>query len=735
MGEAITTLGPLALTMKDEYPNLVQNYYRFDPVTNIVSVGDRHFRTPISVGDTTLVTMFGFPLVRGNPNQAFKNNKSAIITEDLAIKLFGRTDAIDKIITVMTPADGGKHDFKVSAVLQKMPYNSVTDFTARPYQVFLPMDANRYFQGGDKGDNWSNVYMASMIQLKHGVSPKDLAAPFEQVLNKYQPTFVKGNLKVQLVGLKDYYLKDNDNAVLRMITTLSFIAGFILLLAIINFVNINIGTSAYRLKEIGLRKVFGGGQRQLILQYLTEALTITFAATCLSALWYELFLPISSRLLETRLGHIWQLGFNRLGFAIFLVIGIGLVAGFYPAFVLSSSNVLTAVKGKMNAGRNRIGLRKGLLVIQFTLATVVFICAINVSKQVSYFFNKDLGYNKDQVMVISSLPRQWDSTGVVKMENAKSELMHLPAVQSVSLSYDIPDGNSGGYINIYPHHANDFVSMMFMAADANVSKVFGLQFIEGAPVPNYDYNYGRGKIILNQSALKALGWTTAVGKTVRVGATDGLEETIVGVVKDFHVESLQKSVQPMIIAGLQEPFTTVYRYFAVKLHTSDLKSAITTIQDKCKALFPDAGFEYSFIDETFQSLYRGEMQLKESSFIATGVSFIIVFIGIFGVLAFTLTKRTKEVAVRKVLGADIKNIIAIFLKEYIALIIISDIIAWPLAYIVTNRWLENYAYRIHQSLTPNLVVFVIIFVSASVLIGAQCLKSALSNPVRSLRSE
>jgi putative ABC transport system permease protein len=735
MGVPVTTLGPLAMTMKNEYPNLVENYFRFDPVTNIVFAGEKHFRTQICVGDTTWISMFGFPLLRGNPNRAFQNNKSAVITEDLAIKLFGNSDVLYKLITIQTPADGGKHDFIVTAVLPRVPLNSVTGFTGAAYQVYLPMDANQYFQGGDKGDNWSNVYMASILQLKQGVSPKDLAAPFEQVLAKYQPTFVKGNLHVQLVGLKDYYLKDNHDAVLRMITTLSLIAIFILLLAIINFVNINIGTSTYRLKEIGLRKVFGGAKFQLIIQYFIEALTITFAATCLSVLWYELLRPLANQLLDTTLDHFWNFGFNKVALVFFLFIGIGFMAGLYPAFVLSSSNIITAVRGKIDAGRGGLLLRKSLLVIQCTLAIVVFICTINVSKQISYFFNIDLGYNKDQVMIVSSLPRQYDSIGVVKMENAKSELMQIPAVQSISLCYDIPDGYSGGNVNIYGHHNGDYISMISMAADADFCRVFGLQFIEGAAPLSEDRNYGQGKIVLNEAALKALGWTTAVRKKVSVGGIQGVEETIVGVVKDFHFESLQKKVQPMIIAGLNEPYTRSYRYLALKLHTADIKSTIRTIQDKCKSLFPEAGFEYGFIDEKYQSLYQTEMQLKQAAYIATIVSFLIVFLGIFGILAFTLAKRTKEIAVRKVLGADIKTIISIFLKEYVVLIVLSDIIAWPLAYTISSRWLDNYAYRIHQNLTPNLMVFGIVLLMAIVLISVQCFKSAIANPVLNLRSE
>ena len=648
-GPPITTLGPLAKTVKDEYPSLVQNYYRFDPVVNIVSYGDKHFRTQMAVGDTTLVSMYGFPLLYGNPQHAFPNNQSAVVTEDFALKFFGKTDAINKVITIQTPADGTKHNFVVTAVLKKIPVNTVTHFTGPSYQVYLPMEANQYFQGGDKGDNWLNIFMVSMLQLKKGITPKDLEKPFANLLEKYQPAFVKGNLKVELAPMGSYYLKENNNAVQKTLTTLSFIAAFILLLAIINFVNISIGTSMRRLKEIGLRKVFGGAKQQLIFQYITEAWVLTFVATLISVALYELLLPYFDQLLNTTLDHFWQFGLGKLVLSLLMVIFVGFIAGIYPAFVLSSANVINAIKGKVGSATGGLTTRKALLIVQFTLATIIFIGAINVSRQVSYFFEKDLGYSKDQVMIVSSLPRQWDSTGVIRMENTKAQLLQVPGVKSVSLSYDIPDGNSGGNINVYTQNNNNFTSVIMMAADADFGKVYGLQTKDGFFL-QHGGSYVPGSVVMNEAAVKALGWNSASGKTIRIGAANGTLITVAGVVKDFHFETLQKKVQPLIIAGLNEPFTRSYRYFSIKLNSSGIDNSIAAIQEKCKSLFPDAGFEYTFMDDKFQALYKSELQLKKATDVATALNLFIVFTGIFGIVAFTLTKRAKEIAVRKVLG-------------------------------------------------------------------------------------
>lgn len=735
MGIPITTLGPLAKTIKEEYPNLVQNYYRFDPVGNIVSYGDKHLRTQISVGDTTFVSMYGFPLLYGDPQHAFRNNQSAVVSKDFAQRFFGNTDALDKVITIQTPADGQKHNFIITAVLKNLPFNTVTGFTKNAYDVYLPMDANQYFQGGDKGDNWANVYMVSMIQLKHGVTAKNLEQPFATVLKKYQPPFVKGNLKVELAPMRYYYLKDNDGSVQKMLTTLSLVAVFILVLAIINFVNISIGTSAYRIREIGLRKVFGGSRKQIICQHLTEALILTFIAGIISIVFYELLRPVFNSMLNTTLAHTWQLGPDKLALMVLTVFFAGVIAGAYPAFILSSSNVVNAIKGKMETVKGGLILRKTLLIIQFTLAIVVFISAITVSKQVSYFFNKDIGYNKDQVMILSSLPRQWDSVGVIKMGNLRSQFAAIPGVQSISLSYDIPDGNGGGNMNVYAKNDNTFSAMTNIAVDAGFAKVYGLRITEGSFFRDGNVNDMNGKVVLNETAVKLLGWTSAAGKTIHLGAQNGQKETVIGVVKDFNLGSLKDKVQPLLMAGLNEPFTRAYRYFSIKVNAAGIDGTINRIQEKCREVFPDAGFEYSFMDDKFQALYQSELQLKRAANIATILNLLIVFTGIIGVMAFTLTKRTKEIAVRKVLGAKVRNIIFIFLKEYGLLILLSNAIAWPVAWTISSKWLENYAYRFQQDLTPYLFVCLFILIAAFTLITIQCLKTALANPVKSLRSE
>ena len=337
MGLDITTLGPLAKTLRKEYPNLVADYYRYNPVTNVVSAGDKHFKENIAIGDTTFVNMYGLPLLYGNKNHAFDNNNSAAITETMAQKLYGKKDVIGQRISIQTTVNNESQDYTVSAVLKDLPYNSVFNLLGDNYSVFVPSVGNRYYQNGDGADNWGQLFEVGMVELKRGITPKDLETPLKQTLAKYTPETIQKNLEVELAPVKSYY--SGSSSVQKMITTLSIVAAFILLMAIINFVNINIGISSYRLKEIGLRKVFGSARKQLITQFITEALLLTFFAAIISLLLYELLRPTFGNILNTNFEPFWKFSIDKFLLLFSLLFSIGFLSGIYPAFILSASNV------------------------------------------------------------------------------------------------------------------------------------------------------------------------------------------------------------------------------------------------------------------------------------------------------------------------------------------------------------------------------------------------------------
>jgi putative ABC transport system permease protein len=734
MGLDITTFGPLPKTLKEEYPSLVANYYRYNPVTNVVSAGDKYFKEDIAIGDTSFISMYGFPVLYGNRQHPFTDNNSAVITETMAMKLFGKKNVIDQTISLLTLQNNQKQDYKVSAVLKDVSFNSVTNLVGDTYGVFVPTEGSRYYAGGDPSLGWKNGFEVGMIQLQPGKSPKDLVSPLKQILAKYTPENVQKNLVVELAPVKDYYLEDHGGAARKMIIILSLAAIFILLMAVINFVNINIGTSSYRLKEIGLRKVFGGAKKQLIVQFIAEAIILTMIAAIISLIAYQLLRPVFNQVLNAKLESVFRFSAGAVLFIVALIFITGFIAGVYPAFVMSSSRVINAVKGKIDSAKGGLFLRKTMLTVQFTLAIIVFICALTVSRQVSYVFSKDIGYNKEQVLVISAFPKQWDSVGVNRMINIKNTLLQLPSVKDASLSFEIPDRKPPNSIDMQLVNGNgQTVLITSCGVDEHYASTFGLTLLSGSCFAQSG-GFIPNQIVLNESAARALGLTasSAVNRQIKVPSFNILL-TVAGVVKDFNYSSLQEKVEPLALFHVKD--ATAYRYLSLKLRTTDMAATVAGIRNKWKEASPGTPFQYIFMDDKFQSLYRSELQLKKASNIATVLNLIIVFLGIFGVVAFTLVKRTKEIAVRKVLGADTGNIILLFIRDYAVLILLANIIAWPLAYTITNKWLQSYAYRVSQDIVPYLFVCLFIFITAFSMIAIQCFKAGAANPVKSLRTE
>jgi putative ABC transport system permease protein len=738
MGMEITTFSPLAKALKEEYPHLVENYYRYGTARAIVSVDDKHFHTGVAIGDTTFISMYGFNVLHGNKKHTFTSDQSAVVTEGFAMKFFGKTEVIDQHFSVQSPRDGRTLEFIISAVLSELPYNnSITSLTGRPYDVFVPMHNNQYFQpDGDKGDMWTNMNMLSLVEIKKEISTQEVEAAIDQIVNKYQPARMRGNVQVRLDPIKDYYLRKNNGAVSKMIVTLVFIAAFIMLMTIINFVNIHIGTSSYRLKEIGLRKVFGGAKGQLIIQHLAESFLLTCLSLGFSLVLYELLNPLFSQMLSTKIVSAWTFGYNNLLFLCLLVITVSIVSGVYPAFVLSSINVIQSVKGKITSIGGKVSLRKGLLVTQFSLAIITFISALTISRQVEFFFSKDPGYSKGQILIVQSLPRQWDSTGVVKMESMKTDILRTPHVRSASLSYHIPDGTFPGYVQLYPDGSETPTSTIMMTTDYDFADVFGLTMLEGTFMKHPGSSNVQGHIVLNESAMNAMGWTSAVGKTLRLqyGGIN-YSATVSGVVKDFHYGSMQATVQPLVFSYVNDPFSRVFRYFSIKIDPSDVTATINGLKEKWGALLPESGFEYTFMDDRFELMYTSELQLKKASTLATVLMLVIMLLGIFGIVAFTLSSRTKEIAIRKVLGAKALNIILLFIRDYSSQILLANLFAWPLAFFITNFWLQGYAYRVEQNVVPFVLAAGSMLIAAFLLIAVQCLRAAVANPVKDLKSE
>lgn len=730
-GNDFTSLGTLAKALRENYPSLVANYYRWDGVTSNVSRGDHAFRENIFICDSTIHDMYGFDLLNGNPKTALKTPFSVVISGSIAKKYFGKTDVVGESLTIEN-FSGSRHDFMVTGVLNLYSKNSVTDLIDEgSNKLFVSTDNLDYF---GRNMSWTNPHIVSYVELQKGVNPSQLIMPMERLIKDNTSTQVKADLKPSLALLKDYYLSANDGMVKKMLFQLSAIALFILIMAIINFINISINKDASRMKEIGLRKVLGGTKKQLIIQFLTEAIIIVFIATLFAFVIYVLTENLFSNILGTMIPRLNSFHFTFIAVPLLFVLSIGLIAGIYPAFVLSSLKPIASLKGKLTAVKDYLMIRRVLIGFQFGIAVIAFTGAIIITKQTNLFFKSDLGYDKDNILS-AQLPRNWSREGVAKMETMRDEFALMPSVKDVSLSFEIPDGNNANNLPIYQFgtDSTQAVSAQLLENDEKFLSVYKIPLLAGSSFEGHRRD--SLKVILNQTAIKALGWSNAneaIGKQVKIPGNHEIY-TVKGVTDDFHFGSMQTKMAPIIMFNLEYDF--IYRYLSFKVSPENVPGSLNAIQRKWASLFPGVPFEYKFMDETLLKMYQPELQLKKASYTATILALIIVLLGVLSLVSLSIQKRTKEIGIRKVLGSSAIGIISLFMKEFFLIILIAAVVACPVAYIIMDKWLQEYAYKINMSAMPFLVsVFLLAFITV-VIISMQTFKAALANPIKSLRTE
>jgi putative ABC transport system permease protein len=441
-----------------------------------------------------------------------------------------------------------------------------------------------------------------------------------------------------------------------------------------------------------------------------------------------------TKILGAEIPHLNQFPLYFIAFPLLLIIVIGCIAGLYPAFVLSSLKAVESLKGTLSSVKENILLRKSLVALQFGIATIAFIGAIIISKQINLFTGKDLGYNKDYV-VSSQVPRNWNEEGVSKMEVIRRQLQDVPGVKSATLSYEIPDGNNGGQTPIYKFgkDSTQAIASQVLVTDENYLNVYQVplqsgSFFEGMGLDS-------GKVVLNDTAVKSLGYkdaSAAIGQQLRVPG-DPTVFTIKGITKDFHFGSMQQQIAPIIFFNVQ--FAPQYRFLSFKLQQGNITATMDRLQKKWSALMPGAPFEYKFMDETLARVYKTEMQLKKASYTATVLAMIIVLLGVLGLISLSVQKRTKEIGIRKVLGSSVTGIMSLFIKEFVLVVFVAGLVASPLAYIIMHKWLQEYAYRINITSGPFLLSVLILGFITALLICIQTIKIALANPMKSLRTE
>ena len=733
VGYELATFGPLAKRLKEDYPDLIADYYRYDGVTSVVSKGDKHFREGLQIGDSNLLKMYGFEALYGDVKTSLNDPYSVVITADKAIKYFGREDVAGEFITIQS-FSGSTHDFKITAVLNEIPQSSVTEL-AKGYKnsIFIPVNTLSYF-GRTDIESWNNMFIASYIELKNGVKPKDLEKPIRQLLQQNADPGLAKVITVKPVLLTDYYLQQNNSLVKRMLSTLSFTGLFILLMAIVNFINIAIGHSAARMREIGVRKVLGGLKKQLVLQFLVESMLLVAIATLISLIAYPFVKPLFEQIVGKEIPTLTAFPAYFILIPVIIVLAVGFLAGIYPAFILSSLQVVDSLKGKLKTVREKFLLRKSLVAFQFSVAIIVLVAAVIVAQQVAHFFGRGLGYNKEFI-VSAQVPRDWTTDGVKKMIAVRDEFAKLPQVSDVSLAFEIPDGANGGQVPVYKagSDSTQFTYLQLLRTDENYLATYQVPMVSGS---FFDKNgVDSGKMVINEAAITTLGLKNAdeaIGRQFRVPGDQTLF-TIKGVARNYHFGSMQKAIPPIVFFNVR--FSPLFRYLSFKLKPGNVNASISAIQKKWSQLLPGSSFEYTFMDDTLEKLYASELQLKKAAYTSTVLALIIVLLGILGLVSLSIQKKTKEIGIRKVLGASVTSIISLFMKEFVWIMLIAGLIACPLAWMIMQGWLNDYAYRINLTATPFIISLAGLTTITILLIALQTVKAGLQNPVKSLRTE
>ncbi|MFN8346332.1 MAG: ABC transporter permease [Spirosomataceae bacterium] len=735
MGMEITSLAPLAKTLKEQYPNLVDNYYRFDGISTTVSKGDNNFREDIQIGDSTLLTMYGFPLLHGDARTAMNQPNSVVLSQKTALKYFGKTDIVGQTLQIES-FSRERRDFMVTAVLAPLPFNSVTQFVNSEIPILMPMSSLAFFGRDAALTTWDNAYIVNYIELKKGITPADLQKPIAQTIATNASELVKANLEVILKPLRTLHRENNNGLINKTLLTLSLVALFIVFMAVVNFVNISIGSSSGRLKEIGVRKVLGSEKKQVIAQFLTESILISSFSTLFALLLYELTRSFFGEILGKELRSV----FSALPLFVLIasVLGtlVGLIAGAYPAFVLSAVPSVDSMKGKLKTLKEKTLFRYSLMTGQFAVALFVFGASVVIARQVNYFFDKDLGYSKASV-VWAAVPRDWSAQGIEKMETIRKEMTRFPEVKEVSLAFEVPNGKTGFKTGLF-RVGQDSTKAAFvpvLQTDEHYTATYRIPMRSGVFFHLPEQSFVPNRIVLNEKAVKALNFVTAeaaIGQQVRL---QGFPQpfTVAGVTADFHFESMRETIGPLAFIHLKT--TNVYRYFSFKIESSALNKSIASLEKKWNELLPGAPFEFKFLDEMLENLYQTEVRLKKAAQLATVLSMIIVLLGIVGMVSLSIARRTKEVGIRKVLGASGLGLVLLFLKEFLAVIGVAALISSPSVLLTMNQWLQNYAYRIEVGWLTFAGVVVLFGLLVTILVGFQTLKTALMNPIQSLRSE
>ncbi len=726
--EVLHASGPawaVAPNAKDEFPE-IESFVRIAGGDNVlIKKGNIKFQeTNAAWADSALFKVFDFKLLKGNPNTALKEPFSIVFSETAAKKYFGKTDPMGQTLLIT----GDKLPAKVTGIMKDIPENSQVKA-----DVFLSMTTITQKFNQSLDSQWGNYGASAYLLLKRGTNAKRLEKKFPEFLERRNGDEMK---KLQmyptlfLEPLRDVYLystrDDSKTGHITNVYIFSIIAIFILLIACFNFINLTTARSAERAKEVGIRKVVGAGKKQLAGQFLGESVVLCLIAFVLTFFLSWLLLPLFNQLAGKTISSSIFEHWNYLALLFFASIGIGLLAGIYPALVLSSFKPVVVLKGRFATGTRGIILRKGLVIAQFTISIALIISTIVVYNQMNFMQNQDLGFSKDQMMVI-------DTNGDPAKNTFEESVKELPNVKSTALSGSVPGGgNPGAYSEIENKHGDmQIANLDLYFVGFNFINQYKIKMVAGR---GFSKDFGTDTtqaMVLNEAAVKLFGYSSpeqAIGKRFKQWGREG---KIIGVMKNFHFRSLQEEIKPLSMRIEPGGCNLV----SIKVAAANLPKTIAAVEKKWKTLIPDRPFNYYFLDEFFNRQYRSEVQFGHLFLNFAILAIFISCLGLLGLASYSTVQRTKEIGIRKVMGASVSNIVNLLSIDFLKLVFISFIIAAPLAWYFMHQWLKDFAYRININWWIFLFAGVTAVLVALFTISFQAIKAAIANPVESLRTE
>ncbi len=715
------TVLPLLPTMLDEIPEIESGTRYFDWEQHVLMDGNKRFIEQVLYVDKTFLEVLSFPMVAGDRHTCLASKDQIVISSVIANKLFNSTDVIGKTLKL----ENGKV-YSVSGVLGDIPQNS----SIQPDVLISLLDKENDKDFQSMG-NWYNTIAHAVIKVRPEADIQVLREKLPGLVKNHYHEAAKDRV-LKVYPLSNLRQSETDNQ--TFIYGLGTIGVLILLVAVINFMNLAIASSLKRLKETGLRKVMGSAKRSIILQFFLEAALLTFIASFISVGLLQLVLPM----IDTILGVSLTLGLAQLIdlaiVSLILIFVIGFAAGVYPAGYLSSFSTVNAVKGKIPNYSRKVTLRNALVVGQFAVSIAMIIGVIVASRQIHFMKSADVKFNKEHVLVINLSTGYVDEKAArTKLRGIYNELAGRSDVAQLSLSQTTPGRYSESYNGYLGEGQSEPVSLRQATVDESYLDLYGIKLIEGSNFSRSLADSGH-YVMINKAAADAYGWKSAVGKRIRGNGTKD-EFTIIGVFDNFHYRSLEGSVQPLLHFYQRPKSIDNANYLSLRITPAKATELLSYLENQWKTLDSYGSFSYFFVDEQFDSQYASvERTLILISFFAV-VAIVISCSGIFALSAIAAQQRTKEVGIRKVMGASVTNIVALLSKEYIRLVGVAVVVAIPMAWYGMNQWLEEFAYKIEIEWWVFVLAGATAIVIALFTIGSQSVKAALNNPVDSLRNE